>query len=150
MSMLCFYVGGNRYAIENRHILRILPWVLLKKIPDFPFYIAGFLNFKGRLIPVVDFCQLIEHRETRSFLHSRIILVEDPRVGSHALIGILGEKVNEMLEGFSAAAHKMELGTPLLPYLDIFSNEGEGVVQCLNVENFFQSLSSEIFKNGKA
>jgi chemotaxis-related protein WspB len=69
MSMLLFYVGKSGYAIDSFHVLRIIPLVDLKKMTAMPHYIAGFLNFGGKVVAVVDFCQLIEERPA----HFRII-----------------------------------------------------------------------------
>lgn len=150
MSMLSFSVSENRYAIDHDHILRVIPKVLLKQIPDMPFYIAGFLNLRGEQIPVVDFCRLIEQRDTQNYLHSRIILVKDPNLESHLVIGILGEKVSEIIECLPENFDKIEFNFSHFPYLEMIYNEEQGMIQLLNVENFIRFLSAEIFKGTRS
>lgn len=98
MFMLCFYVGKRRYAIDNQHILRVVPQVRLSKNDAMPFYLAGLLRLEGQDLPVVDFCQLIEERNSASLLHSRIILLEDSSMPSPQVMGLLAEKVTDTIQ----------------------------------------------------
>lgn len=144
MSMLLFYVGENGYAIDSRYILRIVPQVELKKRPFMPFYIAGFLNLGGKAIPIIDFSQLIEQRATRPLLLSRIILLQILQSGSERILGVLGEKVKDLLpvelEEFSQA----DFSFAPFPYLSQILSTNHEVIQYLDVEKFFHFLSADL------
>ena len=62
MAMLLFYAGENRFAIDCSSIVRVVPHVNLKKMPDRSPLLAGVLVLGGEPIPVIDFCQIIEKR----------------------------------------------------------------------------------------
>ena len=144
MAMLLFNVGDNRYAIDAQHVVRIIPQVLLKKMPYTILYMAGLLNMAGHPIPIVDFSQLIENRHTQFFLNSRIILVKDPQA-SERCVGILAENVNDVVDLHPEQFNQSELYIQHYPYLDKNYSDESGIIQCLNVEAFFRFLSSEIF-----
>ncbi len=146
MSMLLFYVGQNRYAIDCHDVLRIIPKVTLKSVPYGSNYLAGFFNFSGKPVPVVDFCQLIEHRDAHSSLLSRIILVKDPDFDSDRVLGILGERVDEILYLKVEQFSKTEFLLHHFPYLDRVYSDEKGMIQYINVVEFFRFLSAEIFK----
>src|SRR5215216_1545903 len=97
MSMLLFYVGESVYAIDSRHVVRIIPLIVLKAKPSVPHYIAGLLNLGGKAVPVVDFCQLVEARPAHSVLSTRIMIVKDPVPDSERLLGIIGEHIKHFL-----------------------------------------------------
>lgn len=145
MSMLLFYVGENCYAINCSNILRIVPKVNLKHIPYKVNYIAGILNLRGKAVPVIDFCQLIEQREAKFLLNSRIILVQDPRPKSEQVLGILGEKVDKIVDLRPEQFRQPEFSLPYFPYLDKIYSDNKGIVQYINIEEFFQHLSDEVF-----
>lgn len=144
--MLLFYVGENTYAIDSGSILRVVPKVILKRMPHAMKYIAGLLNLGGVSVPVVDFCQLIEHREARHSLHTRIILIKDPSPHSDRMVGILGEKVEEIIDLNSEQLSIIDFPLPSFPYLDKIYSDGKRVIQYVNVEEFFSFLATEIFK----
>lgn len=146
MSILLFYVGDNRYAINCEDIVRIIPKVALKGVPYATNYMAGFLNLGGRPVPVVDFCQLIEQRETHFSLHSRIILVKDPEGDSERILGILGEKVDEIVNLYPEQFSKTEFPLHYFPYLDKVYSDDKGIIQHVNIVEFFRFLSAELFK----
>ena len=142
MSMLLFYVGENGYAIESQPILRIIPAVALKKMPLAPPYFAGLLNFGGKAIPVIDFCQLIEQRATAHVLSSRIILVQDP--DAKHLLGILGEKVQDLLPDRIEMLPQSHFHLMTFPYLNQILIHENQMIQYLDLREFFRFLSHDL------
>ena len=53
MLLLQFEIGNGRYALETNSIIEIVPLVNLKKIPTSPAYVAGLMNYRGEVIPVI-------------------------------------------------------------------------------------------------
>jgi chemotaxis-related protein WspB len=151
MSMLLFYIGSNRYVIENKYISQIIPRIGLRFIPYVPSYIAGLLNMENLLIPVIDLCYLVEQRVAPSVFHTRIILLENPlplteRHKEISIVGVIAEKVTEIID--LQPAHFKESGfhIPQLSYFDGIYTDSQGVIQCINVEEFFKFTSEELFK----
>lgn len=146
MSLLLFYVGDNGYAIDSRYIIYIVPHVDLKKIPSMPSYFAGLLNLGGKAIPVVDFCQIIEQRPTRFLLSSRIMLVKDPRAHSELILGILGEKMKELIDVKKDEFKSTDFSSASFPYLNRVLSKNEEMIQYLDLELFFEFLAAEVFQ----
>lgn len=145
MFLLLFHVGKNAYAIDTRHILRIVPQVELKKIPSMPPYFAGLLNLGGKAIPVVDFCQLIEKRPAENILSSRIILLKDPEDKSERVLGVLGEHIKDFIEVKKDQFNPTDFSVIPYPFLNrVLSKDGE-MIQFLDLEQFFQFLSTDVF-----
>lgn len=139
MPMLLFYVEENRYAIDIDSIVHIIPRVFLKPIPDAEDYVTGLLNLEGEGIPVIDFCQIIAQRKAHPFLHSRIILLKEDSQ-SERIIGLLGERVGEVVDLFPEQFSNRELYLQHVPYLDKNMTDEEGVIQYFNVKEFFRFL----------
>lgn len=145
MAMLLFYAGENRFLIDCSSILRVVPYVSLKKMPHEVPHMAGILILAGKAVPIVDFCQMIEHRQTSLCLDSRIILLNDPRPESKKIAGILGEKVDEIVNFPPDAFSKNEFYLHHFPFLDKGTSDPNGIIQSVNIEGFFQFLSEELF-----
>jgi chemotaxis-related protein WspB len=143
--MLIFHVGENCYAIDTLHILRIIPKIELKSIPYAMNFVAGLLNLGGKPVPIIDFCQLIEQRETRSYLNSRIILIKDPRTDTERVLGILGEKIEEIIDLQPEQFTLTEFPLHYFPYLDKVYSDDKRMIQYINIAEFFHFLSAEIF-----
>ncbi len=78
MLLLLFEIGNERYALETNCIIEIVPLVNLKKIPTAPTYVAGLMNYRGKGIPVIDLCQLVDDTPSEDMLSTRIIVVSYP------------------------------------------------------------------------
>lgn len=145
MSMLLFYVGENGYVIDSHHILRIVPSVKLEKMLSAPIYIVGLLNLEAKLIPVLDFCLLIERRPARPLLSSRIILIKDPKPESERVLGLLGENVKDLLNIRLEQFSPIDFSFTSFPYLNrLFSNDNQ-IIQYLDIAEFFKFLSADLF-----
>lgn len=146
MSLLVFNVGENGYAIDSQYILRIVPYVELKKIPSMPFYFAGILNLGGQAIPVVDFCQFIEQRPARLLLSSRLMIVKDPHPESEFMLGIIGEQVRELIDIKKEEFTSTAFSPVSFPYLNRVLSRNEQMIQYLDLALFFKFLSAEVFQ----
>jgi chemotaxis-related protein WspB len=96
MLLLLFEIGNGRYALETSQIIEIVPLVNLKKIPTTPAYVAGLMNYRGKGIPVVDLCQLVDNASIEDAFSTRIIIVSYPikNLGDRPL-GLIANNVTE-------------------------------------------------------
>lgn len=87
LELLEFRLAGEAYAVETRYVAEVYPLKDLTPVPCTPAFIAGIVNVRGRLVPVIDikkFFRLPEHGLTD--LH-RVILVR----GSDMEFGLLAD-----------------------------------------------------------
>ena len=94
MLLLSFHVSNERYVIETKDIIEIVPFVTLKKIPSAEQMITGLLNYHGAAIPVIDINILCNGEPVRRSLTSRIIIL---KYKGERILGLLAEKVTETL-----------------------------------------------------
>lgn len=99
MLMLLFHLGDSRYAIPVTEVIEVAPHVALGFVARAPAFVAGLFNYRGRNVPVIDLCRLLQERSCRDCLTTRIILVEFPvAVGCGSrILGLLAERVTETI-----------------------------------------------------
>lgn len=54
MLLLTLKAGANRYAVEIARVIELVPRVELRLVPHAPPALAGFLGYRGKVVPVID------------------------------------------------------------------------------------------------
>lgn len=135
---LLFYSGLDRYVCDCAFIKEIIPQVQLKKSPHLPQKIIGLLNYGGSLIPVIDWCLLMDKRPASPSLNSRIIFLQMKT----QLIGLLAEKVTETIcEDPVYFINKDSTPIKNLPYLGGTLTDDKGMIQLVVVEKLFDAFN---------
>lgn len=135
MLMVLFQVGNDRYAVDARCVVEVVPMVDFKSVPHAPDHVLGLINFHDTVVPVLDLCRLLQQRASRPFLSSRIILVDYGRLSGEAvdgmrILGLLAERVTEVCQR-TPSTQPSPVAVHGTPYLgDVFFREG-GINQCL-------------------
>ena len=154
MLYVHFQLGPNRYALEARTIVEILPLLELKPVPQSPRGLAGIFLYRGQPVPALDLCALTLGRPAREHLSTRILIVEqtgrgkgtkvggrsqtlDPRPAPRApdqLIGLIAERVAGTLQreekDFLDVGVKMVGASFLGPAL----MDAQGIIQILDAQ----------------
>ena len=52
MLLLLLRLGTDRYALDARQVVEVIPVIKLKRIPPAPAYVAGMFNYRGKPVPV--------------------------------------------------------------------------------------------------
>jgi chemotaxis-related protein WspB len=135
MLLLLFYVGDYRYALLGKRVIEVISLVELKKIAQAPQYVAGLLNYRSEIIPVIDLCQLLAGNPCRSQLSTRIIVVNyrsDEQ--TPYLLGLIAERVTDTL---NVPENDVDSGTQLNtePYLGNIIMNGQSIIQYIHVES---------------
>ena len=77
MLLLTFTAGPNRYAVDVRRVVEVVPRVELQSVPHAPAILAGLLEYRGKVVPVIELGLLLGTRPSQDCLSTRIILVHD-------------------------------------------------------------------------
>ena len=129
--ILVFFLGKERYALDARQVLRVIPAVPCRPLPQAPAYVVGLLNFEGRQVAVLDLCQLCLGRPCEPIMSTRILLVPYQET-------MLGVMVESLIE---TARYSMEAFAPTgiagPPFLGGVQSVPEGTVQLLKVTDLF-------------
>lgn len=135
MLMLLFYVGDERYALESSQVIEIIPRVILRKQHHTPEHIAGLFNYRGKIVPVIDLCQLIQGLPCPSSLSSRIIMVNYLGIDHTThLLGLMAQRVTETLNKQATDLVATGLEMSEAPYLGEMIIDEQGMIQRLRLE----------------
>lgn len=130
MLAVLFNLGANRYAVDSRDVVEVIPLVALTAVPQAPAAIAGQFDYRGTIVPVVDLRALVEGHACASELSTRILITRY----RERLLGVMAEKVTEVrrLDGGRAVAAPVSSGDA--PYLAGMMVEERGLVQFVQVD----------------
>ena len=148
MFVIYFSVGAQRFAVDGRAVVAVLPRVELTVLSHVPPEVAGIFNFHGRVVPVIDLCRLLGDRPCGSTFDARLLLVKYPTNGeAHHLLGLLAESVTDT--GHLAPEKFVPSGVAVdeAPYLGDVNPEAEDIVQTVNIEQLLpDDLQARLFR----
>ncbi len=92
-KFLAFSIGGEMYGIEIRYVIEIIGIHAITEVPELPYYIKGFINLRGKIIPVMD----VRLRFNKPFKEYNdrtcVIVIEIEDI----FIGLIVDSVSEVL-----------------------------------------------------
>ncbi len=99
MLLILFTLQDDTYAIDSAKVIEVIPFLLTQKIPMTPKFITGMANYRGNPVPVIDLGLLLNEKQCRRLLSTRIILIS-VSIGSQfkKIIGLLAENVTESIK----------------------------------------------------
>ena len=135
MLFLLFQLGKDRYAIDVRQVVEVLPLIAVKQIPQAPAAVSGALNYRGISVPLIDLSQLALGRPAQPRLSTRIILVHYPGgSGQSRLLGLLAENVTETMSCAASDFKDSGVTVPDARYLGPIATGAQGLVQWIRVD----------------
>jgi len=135
MLSLMFQLDEDRYALDAAQIVEVLPLVTVKKTPRAPHGLAGYFNYRGGPVPLVDLAELMLGRPTRAHLSSRIILTSmSKKCELPQLIGLLAENVTEIIRREPSDLISSGIGRDGVSYLGPILTFAGDFVQCIQVD----------------
>jgi len=135
MLFLLFQLGADRYALDARDVVEVLPLVNFKRIPQAQPAIAGLFDYRGAALPVIDLNQLMSNRPAVQRFSTRIVLVRYPgQDGSTHRLGLIAERVKETVRRDPAAFVDSGVRAPHTPWLGPVATEPDGLLQWIHVD----------------
>jgi chemotaxis-related protein WspB len=135
MMYVLFSIGNDRYALDTSHIVEVVPRVELWQIPKAPVYVAGVFRYRGRLVPVLDLCQLMQGQPCPVRLSTRILLVHYPgNDGVSQILGLMVERVTDTLTSDDVTFAPAGITAEGAPYLGEVATDEHGMIHRLRVE----------------
>ncbi len=133
MLAVLFSVDSDRYALEAKDIIEVLPLVALKRVPPAPPYLAGLLNYHGTSVPVIDLNLLMTGTPCRKALSSRILLAQYHLPdGCLKPLGLMAEEATETARIDPDSLRPSEIIST--PYLGKLAVHGAKMVQLVHPE----------------
>ena len=107
-TLVVFEVDGREFALPIEDIAEILQMVLITPVPEVPPWVAGVVNLRGRVIPIVDLRTRLGIQTRPPQLNTPILIAEQ---GTRKL-GLIADAVRDVVTLDDAALEPAsELGT---------------------------------------
>src|SRR5262245_21005332 len=93
MLALTFEAAGQRFALETRHVVEVLPWLRAQPVARVPSWVAGLFSYRGEVTPLLDLGRLAGGAPCECRYNSRVLVVNLPGPGGPRPVGLLAERV---------------------------------------------------------
>lgn len=137
MLLLTFHIGPQIYAMNSGAVREVLPLLKLKPLPMAEKHVAGLLNFRGTIVPVIDTRAMLGSGPCAHSLSTRIIVVElrsrDQQRGN--LLGLIAEQVTETLRADAAQFQDDGIDIDGAPFLGPVLPYQGGMLQLVDTES---------------
>ncbi len=151
MMLLLFTVGEDRFGLEVKHVVEIVPYVTLKRLVGAPECVTGLFNYRQDIVPVVDLSAMLTGVPAQANLSTRIILVDYTVAdGGRHIVGLLAEHATETVKFEPSAFSASGVGVKNAHFVSMLAMDEKGMVQCVTVEKLLpQSVHEALFFSGK-
>jgi len=134
MLILLFYIGDVMYTIKCEKVREIAPMVALKEVPHTPDFFAGYFNYRGDIVPVIDLCLLVQGQPCRMRLSTRIILVDYQTGETSHTLGLIAERITETVRKPGDIFISPGIRTDHAPYLGGIMMEKKKMIQYIDLD----------------
>jgi chemotaxis-related protein WspB len=133
MKLLVFHIGADRYGLRLRDVVRVLPLLELKHLPQAPDSVAGLMDFHGRPVPVIDLCRASGLPTGEDHFDTRIIVADyHSPDGTDHLLGLRAERVLGVQE--VSETQLADSGVRAAPFLGQVASDRQGMLQLVELE----------------
>jgi chemotaxis-related protein WspB len=148
MLYLRFWIGGEGYALPASQIAEVLPFVAVRPLPHALPGIAGLMDYRGRLVPVIDLSELLAGRPGMRRLSTRIVVVHyHDGVEAAQLLALIVERATRAEHHEPANFADTGVTIPQAPFLGGVTTHAEGMVQFIEVNRLLpESLRALLFR----
>jgi purine-binding chemotaxis protein CheW len=95
---LTFKLGNETFATDVAKVREVLDLTTITSIPRTPDFMAGVINLRGSVVPVVDLRLCFEMSKTESTRNTCIVVVEVLLDSESTVIGALADSVEEVID----------------------------------------------------
>jgi purine-binding chemotaxis protein CheW len=95
---LTFKLGDEVFATDVAKVREVLDLTAITAIPRTPPFMAGVINLRGTVVPVVDFRLCFGMSKTENTRNTCIVVVEVMLDGEATVIGALADSVEEVID----------------------------------------------------
>ncbi len=95
---LTFSLGAEQYGLEILKVREIIGYIEVTAVPQTPHHVKGVINLRGQVIPVIDLRAKFGMETAEVTEQSCIIVVEIAQEGRKCSMGIVVDRVQEVLD----------------------------------------------------
>lgn len=146
MLLLTLNIGSERYAIDARHIIEVIPLVKIEHVPRVDASIVGIFNYRGTPVPVIDLCIFFDNRKCRDSLGSRIIITQIKMPDeSDKVIGLMAEQMTEVIKCNEKDFNSNGIQSGNARFLQKVYQCGNDILQIIDINKVIpESISQQI------
>jgi purine-binding chemotaxis protein CheW len=96
IEALTFDLRSETFALEAGLVREVLDLLPETGVPGAPPFVSAVINFRGRIIPLVDLRVAFDMEAAEPTIDSRIVVIEYDLDGEPTLIGLRADKVHEV------------------------------------------------------
>lgn len=130
---LTFMLSGQEFGIDALKVIEVINPVKVTRVPMAEKTIAGVMNFRGDVIPLVDLASIVTSDSSSN--SGKIIVISN----KDEMCGLLVDMVREIITPDSFIEAK-ELGDVNLPFLESVTQTQTGLVRILDIGAAVESL----------
>jgi purine-binding chemotaxis protein CheW len=95
---LTFRFAGEHYAISINRVREVVEFHSLTKVPGMPPWIAGLINLRGTVVPVIDLGIKFGFAPAEPTRWSCIVLLEVILEGDLSVLGVIADAVGDVIQ----------------------------------------------------
>lgn len=134
MLCLLFHVKETRFVLDTSYVVEVIHRVKPVGLGVQSSYFDGNIDYRGEIIPLVDFCYLYSGERCSFQLDSRIIVLESL---DERKIGLLAEGVFEVIEVEPSQFLENRKEIRRNKFLSGYWNTPDGLIKNIDVPLFF-------------
>jgi chemotaxis-related protein WspB len=143
MLFLLMQLDGDRYALDIAQVAEVLPLVKLTTVPRAPVGVAGFVDYGGAPVPVIDLSQLLANRPAHRRLNTRLVMVHYRPGDRTHLLGLIAERATETMRRDPAEFQDSGVKSATPPHLGRVVLDPAGPVHWIDVATLMPELLTE-------
>ncbi len=145
MRVLTWTASERIYAIDTHRVVEVVPMVEVRPLDHVQDWIRGLMNFRGRLIPLLDAKALLGGPIVEPRRSSRIIVAQLVADDRSSLLGLLVEKVGNVQElEFSGDTSHPGLANPQTEHLGPLALVEGQAIQLLDPQKILDGEQREL------
>jgi purine-binding chemotaxis protein CheW len=93
-----FLLGEDIYGMDILNIKEIIEYGGITRVPMMPAFIAGVINLRGSVVPVIDLARRFSKEPSQISKKTSIVILEVEEKNQSLEIGVIVDVVNEVLD----------------------------------------------------
>jgi chemotaxis-related protein WspB len=135
MLYLVFRLGGERYALDVRHVTEVLPLVDVRPVPGAASGVAGVFLYRGTPVPVIDMAEIIAGRPSERRSSTRLVIVNTPdSFGPGRHVALMAERATETVSRSPADFAPPVVSSASKPALGGVAIDAHGLIQQIDCD----------------
>jgi purine-binding chemotaxis protein CheW len=136
-KFLTFVLNNEIYGIDILSINEITDFSNITRVPMVPSYIAGMVNLRGNVVPVIDLAKRFLEQPSERTKRSSIVIVDLKGNEQSMVIGIIVDEVSEVIDvSLLEIVPAPEFGTKIrTDFIHGMGKVDQRLLVLLNIEN---------------